>query len=960
MTSEPWLTIITVVKDDPEGLSRTLKSLMGADLAAVEHLIIDSSLDRSVVVDLVASTGIPSRVEWIEPSGVYAAMNTGLAGANGEFVHFLNAGDELASPDVIPRLRETLHGTDAVWLDGAVEIVNAENSVVATPEWDYPREREWAFARGSFPPHQGTVARTSALRSIGGFDTSFTVVADYSAFLRLSQLGDPVRFTGVIARFHEGGLSTTRWARSLREFHRARLRILQPTGATARRERWATTRQFIAMATYRSPWPLAGFLAVLSVVLMGSTGVSWASGLGLTTIVAIQGLGGALWWRMLRPQRSVPVLEALGMGLGLGTASAMLTGLFVGWWLAPALAGLAWLITRRRVAPLAPFARPDLLALAAGLIPGLAALMLAFRTYPLAWVGEFVGYHGDMPFFEALAASVARLGPVSSMLMDGAELRYHSLVYAWAGQLTLAVDAEPFVVLTRLLPYVGLIAAIALTAAWTRQLTPAWWAPALAVLLVITGGFVGATYGSVLNMDSPSQTIGVVWLLALSILLIQALAHGSLPWSLLAVAALVIALTGGKISTAAIAAAAFGVVVVVGVIRREAWWRRALLIGGVGTIALVGTYLWLLIGSANAGGLSLFNLLDRASSVQGLNPVVTPRGIVAGIALLMIAVLPRWVGLAWLIADRATRWNPATLFGVGLTAGGLGTIALLSGGFNDLWFAAAASAPLAVLSATGVAAAVSWLGTQAHRRTLLAFGWGLVVSALVAVLWASGSTGIIGIGWRWVGPVVGVVIAALGAMVLSRGLARPQARAVIALGIVILVAAAVPARFVYAVAEPLARVQTGSVSTVLFSAQGSFVPTRDQDREISWTDSQATAGAWLRENADAGDIIATNLTLGALVPSLTRLTTYVSNIHMQAPYGLVQDLPLVQQREAESWAFIDEPSALTVAPLCEAGVTWVWVDPARSAARDWRPFADVAWQADDVIILRLNRDQCPA
>lgn len=960
MTPGPWLTIVTVIKDDPEGLQRTLRSLVGSDLDSVEHVVIDSSTDRAEAVNLVSAVGLASRVVWTPPAGIYAAMNEGLAAASGKFVHFLNAGDEIASPNVIHNLREALEGSDAEWLDGSVEIVGSDDSVVVTPDWDYALEREWGFSRGRFPAHQGTVARTSALRSIGGFDTSFTIAADYAAFLRLSLISDPVRYPGVIARFHEGGISTQRWAHSLREFHRARVQILQPTGTLARRERWATTRHFIAAASYRSPWPLVAFLALLGIALMGATGASWWASLGLTSMVLIQGVGGALWWRMLRPKRSIPVLEAVGMGLGLGTAASMLTGLFVDWWLAPLLAGLTWLVVRRRIAPLGPLARPDMLALLAGLIPGIASLLLAFRTYPLAWVGEFVGYHGDMPFFEALSVSVARLGPVASILMEGAELRYHSLAYAWAGQLTLAANAEPFVVLTRLLPYVGLIAAIALAAAWTRQLTRAWWAPSLAVLLVITGGFVGATYGSVLNMDSPSQTMGAVWLLALSILLIQALTHGSLPWSLLAVAVLVVALTGGKISTAAIAAGAFAVVIVVGVVRREEWSRRAVLIGVTGAAALIGTYLWLLAGSANSGGLGLFTLLDRASSVQGLNPVVTPRGIVAGIALLMIAVLPRWAGLSWLVGDRDSRWQPATVYGVGLAIGGLGTIAILSGGFNDLWFAVASSAPLAVLSAAGVAAAVAWLGSRARRRTLIAGGWGLVVSAIVAALWASGSTGIIGLGWRWAGPLAGLLLAVVGALILGRGVARPRLQSVVALGIVILVAAALPARLVYAVAEPLARPQTGSVSAVLFSTQDTFVPTRDQDREISWTDSQAAAGVWLRANAEPDDIIATNLTLGALVPSLTRLTTFVSNIHMQAPYGLVEDLPLVQRREAESWAFIDQPSEETMAPLCTAGVTWVWVDPSRTAAREWEPFAGVLWKADDVIILRLNSSACPS
>ena len=40
MTSGPWLTIVTVVKDDADGLERTLRSLLGADLKDVEHLII--------------------------------------------------------------------------------------------------------------------------------------------------------------------------------------------------------------------------------------------------------------------------------------------------------------------------------------------------------------------------------------------------------------------------------------------------------------------------------------------------------------------------------------------------------------------------------------------------------------------------------------------------------------------------------------------------------------------------------------------------------------------------------------------------------------------------------------------------------------------------------------------------------------------------------------------------------
>jgi hypothetical protein len=961
VTDSPWLSIVTVLKDDRPGLERTLASLSGSERHGVEHIIIDSSSDRTSSPALVGASGLRSRIIWTEPAGVYAAMNRGLAEATGTFVLFLNAGDELASDRVITVLREAVTEGAVNWLFGDAEIVGVDGTVVTTPPWDYRREQKSSFSQGHFPAHQATVVRTAVLRAVGGFDESYQIAADYGVFLHLTEVGPPLQLKFTIARFHEGGASTTGWARSILEFHRARRAILLPTGPVARVERWNTVRQFTIMAAHRSPWPLIAALVTLVLAVLITTGAAWMESTTLTLLVLIQGLAGAAWWRMLQPARSVPVLEAVGMGLGLGTAGAMLFGLFSWWWLMVVVVTAAWLIVsfRRRVAPLAPLTRPDLAALAVGLVPGIGALALALRNYPLSWVGAWAGYHGDMPFFEALAASVARLGPGASIFMDGASLKYHSLVYGWAGQLTLSVDAQPFVVLTRLLPLIGLIGATALTAAWARQLTRARWAPALAVGLVITGGFVGATYGSVLNMDSPSQTMGTVWLLTLSMCSLQGLLRGNLFAHALAIATLSIALAGGKISTAAIAAAGLAVVLVVALIRREAWRWRALAITAIAGLAMIVTFLLLLAGSANSGGLGLFTLLDRASSLQGLNPIVTPRGIAAGIALLILATLPRWAGLAWLVGDRLTRWQPETTYGVGLALGGIGALVVLSGGFNDLWFAVAASAPLAVLSSIGVAAVVAWLGPSAQNRVIAAAIGGLLSCIVVAAIWTTGSTGVLGNGWRWTGPVLGVFFAAAVGLALARGSLTPYLRSAAGLMIIALVTSALPARIVYAIAEPLARPSEGTRSAVVFSPQDEFVVTLDPDRELVWTDTQSAAGTWLRDNAEPDDLIATNLTLGALVPALTRLTTYVSDIHMQASYGRIGDLAEVQERERETWAFIDSPSPQTVSPLCRAGVQWLWIDPDRTVRRDWSPQADVVWSATDVTIARLDRTSCP-
>lgn len=226
----PWLSVVTVVKDDPEGLARTLDSLSEQDLTDVEWVVVDSSADTGAVSALLNRfEGIVS-YEWTPPQGVYPAMNTGSDSATGNFLHFANAGDSFFRPDVLNRARTLLH--DRVWGFGPVEIVERDSRRVFTPGWDYATEAARGFSRGLFPAHQGTFVRRSTLRDLGGFDTSYTVAADYAMALALSQVADPVVLPFVVARFHEGGISTQRWQESFKEFHRARKEILKPRGSS--------------------------------------------------------------------------------------------------------------------------------------------------------------------------------------------------------------------------------------------------------------------------------------------------------------------------------------------------------------------------------------------------------------------------------------------------------------------------------------------------------------------------------------------------------------------------------------------------------------------------------------------------------------------------------------------------------------------------------------------------------
>ena len=252
MTSPIWLTIITVVKDAPEDFSRTIDSISHQDLTGVEYLVIDSSSNRTSIPEAIAKyPAIDAGYSWVEPAGIYPAMNAGLAQATGDYIYFANAGDTFYTLDVISKVHAAVASTAPLWLFGDAEILELSGAKVITPRWDYLSEKSVSFSRGHFPCHQATFVQREILAAQGGFDNTYSIVADYAAFLKLTLIADPIYLDFVIATFTEGGISTTKWQESFSQFHRARKEILKPQGTAALREHFESSRQYAMVYLHR-------------------------------------------------------------------------------------------------------------------------------------------------------------------------------------------------------------------------------------------------------------------------------------------------------------------------------------------------------------------------------------------------------------------------------------------------------------------------------------------------------------------------------------------------------------------------------------------------------------------------------------------------------------------------------------------------------------------------------------
>ena len=402
---------------------------------------------------------------------------------------------------------------------------------------------------------------------------------------------------------------------------------------------------------------------------------------------------------------------------------------------------------------------------------------------------------------------------------------------------------------------------------------------------------------------------------------------------------------------------------IVGVVRRSPWRRAAVSAALIVIVASVAAFVLVISGSEGGGGLGLASVVDKSSSQQGMNPLEGSLGVLAGTVLVLIGVGARWAGLGWLATRPEWRWRPETVLGAGFALSSLAAIALLSG-FNEIWFAAASSAPLAVITAVGAGDAGRHLTAEDAGRTrlllIVAIAGAVAVNVLVWMLWATGASGgnVWTPTWRWAGPVAGILLALAVGALLARWLAPTTGWTGWCAGmVVVLVFATVPGRLLGVGTGQIGVLQPGFRGEWFTVAQ-EIVAGNDLSYVDSWSDGQMAAAEWLRLNAEPGDLVATNLTFSPFVAAVTGLSTYVSGIRYQAPYGRPGLTPRLLEHDAQVFAFLAGPSATTVAPLCDAGVRWLWIDPRIGPVRDLEPWAETVVSGADAKVLRLDPAAC--
>jgi len=222
--ANPLFSIITFCYNAGDLLRGTIESIAAQTFRDFEYIIVDGGSTDGTAQLAKQHSALINIFESEPDKGIYDAMNKGIRFARGEFIWFLNAGDELFDRDILAKLAMLVHN-DIDVLYGEVMIVDNSRTHLGTRSeltvHQLPGHlRLNDMQRGMIVNHQGFVPRARLVHPFIENNLS----ADIKWVIDILRQEPKVLNTGlVLAEYLAGGISKQKWYQSLSD----RWKILQ-------------------------------------------------------------------------------------------------------------------------------------------------------------------------------------------------------------------------------------------------------------------------------------------------------------------------------------------------------------------------------------------------------------------------------------------------------------------------------------------------------------------------------------------------------------------------------------------------------------------------------------------------------------------------------------------------------------------------------------------------------------
>ncbi len=173
----PLFSIITINRNNAEGLLKTIESVASQSFVDYEYIIIDgASSDGSV--EIIEKNRDSFRY-WVSEAdkGIYNAMNKGILKARGEYCIFLNSGDCFFNTNVLAYLVKSELQSDIIYGNCAFKLKQGLRIQ------KFPAELTFYWLFTEYLGHSSTLIRRSLFNTVGLYNEELKIVSDWEFFL---------------------------------------------------------------------------------------------------------------------------------------------------------------------------------------------------------------------------------------------------------------------------------------------------------------------------------------------------------------------------------------------------------------------------------------------------------------------------------------------------------------------------------------------------------------------------------------------------------------------------------------------------------------------------------------------------------------------------------------------------------------------------------------------------------
>ena len=211
--NDPVLSVITVVYNNVRDIERTMLSVLNQTYPHIEYIVIDG-VSTDGTIDVLKKYEHLVRVVIEKDKGIYDAMNKGLAMATGDYVLFMNSGDEIYDAATVENVLTTEPGADIYY--GETEMFDETWKSLGQRRHKSPeRLTKASFRYGMSVSHQAIYVRRSIAEP---YDLQYKLSADIDWILKaLEKARKVVNTHRYVAKYLVGGMSKQKHRESLKE-----------------------------------------------------------------------------------------------------------------------------------------------------------------------------------------------------------------------------------------------------------------------------------------------------------------------------------------------------------------------------------------------------------------------------------------------------------------------------------------------------------------------------------------------------------------------------------------------------------------------------------------------------------------------------------------------------------------------------------------------------------------------